>query len=113
MAGGGIVFVLEALQNTIYRTTDMLRIADSHLIVTIPYISTEAEIQHRRDQNRDGDCNHGTGSVCRGGRRAVRPAAIRFVIQSESITFWEFKRRSISDVDLTFLVDKWNTLDRP
>jgi uncharacterized protein involved in exopolysaccharide biosynthesis len=48
MASGGLVFVLEALQNTIYRTTDLLRIADSHLIVPIPYISTEAEVQRRR-----------------------------------------------------------------
>jgi uncharacterized protein involved in exopolysaccharide biosynthesis len=48
MAGGGLVFMLEALQNTIYRTTDLFRIADSHLIVAIPYISTEAEIQRRR-----------------------------------------------------------------
>lgn len=48
MAGGGLVFVLEALQRTIYRTADILRIADSHLVIAIPYISTDAELQRRR-----------------------------------------------------------------
>ena len=47
-AGGGVVFLLEALQSTIYRTSDLLRIADSHLVVTLPYITTEAETQRRK-----------------------------------------------------------------
>jgi uncharacterized protein involved in exopolysaccharide biosynthesis len=47
-AGGGLVVVLELLQSTIYRTADILRVADSHLVVTIPYIATDAELQRRR-----------------------------------------------------------------
>jgi len=47
-AGGGLVVLLEALQTTIYRTSDLLRIADSHIVVTLPYIATEAETQRRK-----------------------------------------------------------------
>jgi hypothetical protein len=47
-AGGGLVVLLEALQSTIYRTSDLLRIADSHIVVTLPYIATETETQRRK-----------------------------------------------------------------
>jgi capsular polysaccharide biosynthesis protein len=47
-AGGGLVFLLEFLQSTIYRTSDLLRIADSHLVVVLPYVTTEGETQRRK-----------------------------------------------------------------
>jgi uncharacterized protein involved in exopolysaccharide biosynthesis len=48
MSGGGTVFMLEALQNPIRQRADILKIADSHLIVTIPYITTNAELARRK-----------------------------------------------------------------
>jgi hypothetical protein len=48
MAGGGLVFLLEMSQSTIHRSADILRFADSHLVVTIPYISTKSELQRKR-----------------------------------------------------------------
>jgi uncharacterized protein involved in exopolysaccharide biosynthesis len=47
-AGGGLVFLLEFMQSTIYRTSDLLRVADSHLVVVLPYVTTEAETQRRK-----------------------------------------------------------------
>jgi capsular polysaccharide biosynthesis protein len=47
-AGGGLVVLLEALQSTIFRTADILRVVDSHLLVTIPYITTKSELAAQR-----------------------------------------------------------------
>ena len=42
-AGGGLVFALEMFDGTIRRNADIAKLIDSHLIVSIPYISTKAE----------------------------------------------------------------------
>ena len=47
-AGGGLVVALEMLQSTIYRAADILRVTNSSLLVTIPYIATKDEVLRRR-----------------------------------------------------------------
>jgi uncharacterized protein involved in exopolysaccharide biosynthesis len=42
-AGGGLVFAFEMFDGTIRRNADVAKLVDSHLIVSIPYISTKAE----------------------------------------------------------------------
>jgi hypothetical protein len=43
MAGGGMVFAAETLNQSIRKSTDLYSIFDSHLLVSIPYISTHEE----------------------------------------------------------------------
>src|SRR5262245_10987905 len=50
MAGFGGVFAVELFDRTIRGSRDLASIADSHLIVTIPYISTRAELGRRRSK---------------------------------------------------------------
>ena len=48
-AGAGLVFLLEMLDMTIRRSTDIYSIVDSQLVVAIPYITTKSEqIQSKR-----------------------------------------------------------------
>ncbi|HEY1362520.1 MAG TPA: sugar transporter [Xanthobacteraceae bacterium] len=47
-AGIGCVVAIESLDRTIRRSQDLFRLADSHMIVTIPYIATKAEAARRR-----------------------------------------------------------------
>ena len=49
MAAGGFVSAAEALNPAIRRTTDLFSIVDSHLIVSIPYISKLGEVRRRRN----------------------------------------------------------------
>ena len=49
MAGGGLVFALEMFDKTIRSSGDLYKIVDRHLVVAIPYISTNAEV--RRNKN--------------------------------------------------------------
>jgi len=48
MAGGGLVFAAEALNQSIRRSTDLFSLVDSHLVVSIPYISTHNEMLRRK-----------------------------------------------------------------
>jgi hypothetical protein len=36
------------LDKTVYRSSDVLRLVDSHLVVTVPYITTPREIVRQR-----------------------------------------------------------------
>jgi uncharacterized protein involved in exopolysaccharide biosynthesis len=42
-AGGGLAFAFEMFDDTIRRNADIAKLIDSHLIVSIPFISTKAE----------------------------------------------------------------------
>ena len=48
MAGGGLVFAAESLNPAIRRSSDLYSIIDSHLIVSIPYITTQAELSRKK-----------------------------------------------------------------
>jgi uncharacterized protein involved in exopolysaccharide biosynthesis len=48
IASGGLVFAAEALNPAIRRSTDLFSFVDSHLIVSIPYITTFQEIRRRK-----------------------------------------------------------------
>lgn len=50
MAGGGAVFAAETLNQAIRRKTDLFALVDSHLIVSIPYISTHRELRRKRNK---------------------------------------------------------------
>jgi len=47
-ASGGLVFAAELLNPAIRRTSDLFAIIDSHLIVSIPYVTTEGELRSRK-----------------------------------------------------------------
>ena len=47
MAGGGLAFGMEMLNQSIHRKSDLFSLVDSHLIVSIPYISTRRELQRK------------------------------------------------------------------
>jgi len=48
MAGTGLTFVAETLDKGIRRTSDILGIVDSQLVISIPYIVTVAELRRRK-----------------------------------------------------------------
>jgi uncharacterized protein involved in exopolysaccharide biosynthesis len=48
MAGGGLVFAAEMLNPAIRRSTDLFSVIDSHLVVSIPYISTIGEVRRKK-----------------------------------------------------------------
>ena len=48
MAGSGLVFAAESLNPAIRRSSDLYSIIDSQLIVSIPYISTQGELQRQK-----------------------------------------------------------------
>jgi uncharacterized protein involved in exopolysaccharide biosynthesis len=50
VAGFGGVFAVELFDRTIRGTRDLANVADSHLIVTIPYISTRAELGRKKSR---------------------------------------------------------------
>jgi protein tyrosine kinase modulator len=50
MAGGGLAFGAEMLDQSVYRSSDLFSLVDGHLVVAIPYIATAAEL--RRKKNR-------------------------------------------------------------
>jgi hypothetical protein len=50
MAGFGGVFAVETLDRTIRGNRDLERVADGHLIVAIPYISTKAELVRKKSR---------------------------------------------------------------
>jgi uncharacterized protein involved in exopolysaccharide biosynthesis len=50
MVGGGLAFAAEMLNQSIYRSTDLFSLVDSHLVVSIPYISTPAEVRRKKDK---------------------------------------------------------------
>jgi hypothetical protein len=47
-AGGGLVFLLEMADKGIRRSSDIFSIVDSRLVVSVPYITTRAELRRRR-----------------------------------------------------------------
>jgi hypothetical protein len=50
MAGVGGVFAVETLDKTIRGSRDLERVADGHLIVALPYISTKAELIRKKSR---------------------------------------------------------------
>ena len=48
MAGGGLAFSAEMLDQSIYRSADLSSLTDSHLVVSIPYIFTQAEVRRKK-----------------------------------------------------------------
>src|SRR5262245_6141205 len=50
MAGVGGVFAVETFDRTIRGSRDLLNIADGHLVVAIPYISTRAELLRKKSR---------------------------------------------------------------
>ena len=48
MVGGGLAVATEMLNQSIRRSTDLFSLVDSHLVVTIPYISTHSELVRRK-----------------------------------------------------------------
>jgi protein tyrosine kinase modulator len=48
MASGGLVFASESLNPAIRHTSDLFSVVDSHLIVSIPYISKLGEVRRRK-----------------------------------------------------------------
>jgi uncharacterized protein involved in exopolysaccharide biosynthesis len=50
MAGVGGVFAVETLDKTIRGSRDLERVADGHLIVALPYISTKAELVRKKSR---------------------------------------------------------------
>src|SRR5262249_31139593 len=48
MAGFGAIFAVESFDRTIRGSRDLLRVADGHLLVTIPYIATRAELVRKK-----------------------------------------------------------------
>jgi len=51
MAGAGLVVGAEKLDQSIYRRADLASLVESHLIVSVPYISTIAETRHKKIRN--------------------------------------------------------------
>ena len=47
-AGGGLVFLLEMLDGTIRSNADIAKLIDSHLIVSIPFITTKADLVRQK-----------------------------------------------------------------
>jgi uncharacterized protein involved in exopolysaccharide biosynthesis len=47
-AGGGLVFLLEMMDKSIRRASDLYKVVDNRLIVTIPYITTGSELRQRK-----------------------------------------------------------------
>ena len=47
-APGGLVFLLEMLDGTIRRNADLAKLIDSQLIVSIPFITTKADLFAKR-----------------------------------------------------------------
>jgi uncharacterized protein involved in exopolysaccharide biosynthesis len=47
-AGGGLVFLLELADKGIRRSSDIFGIVDSRLVIAIPYITTQAELQRQK-----------------------------------------------------------------
>jgi len=50
MMGGGIALAAEVFNPAIRRSTDLYSIIDSHLVVSIPYITTQGELQRKRQK---------------------------------------------------------------
>jgi capsular polysaccharide biosynthesis protein len=48
MAGGGLAFGTEMLDQSVRRKSDLFSIIDSHLVVSIPYITTAAEVRWKK-----------------------------------------------------------------
>ena len=48
MAGGGAMLAVEAFDKSIRRSSDLLSVADGHIIVALPYISTKAELLRKK-----------------------------------------------------------------
>ena len=50
MAGGGLAFAGEFFNQSIYRNTDLFSLVDGHLVVSIPYISTQRELKRKKNK---------------------------------------------------------------
>ena len=52
MAGGGLVFAAEMLNQSIRRSADLFSLIDRQLVVSIPYISTREEMQRKKKKTK-------------------------------------------------------------
>ena len=52
MAGGGMVFAVEMLNQSIRRSADLFSLIDRQLIVSIPYIATRQEMQRKKKKTK-------------------------------------------------------------
>jgi uncharacterized protein involved in exopolysaccharide biosynthesis len=48
MLGGGIASVAELFDRAIRRSSDLYNVVDSELVMSVPYIYTQSEVQHRK-----------------------------------------------------------------
>jgi uncharacterized protein involved in exopolysaccharide biosynthesis len=48
MLGGGIAVVAELFDRAIRRSSDLYNVVDSELVMSVPYIYTQSELQHRK-----------------------------------------------------------------
>jgi uncharacterized protein involved in exopolysaccharide biosynthesis len=48
LSGGGLVFAVEMLNQSIHRSSDLYSVIDSSLVVSIPYIATERELRQKK-----------------------------------------------------------------
>ena len=48
MAGGGLAFAAEMMDQSVRRSSDLFSMIDSHLVVSIPYITTTAELRGKK-----------------------------------------------------------------
>jgi uncharacterized protein involved in exopolysaccharide biosynthesis len=48
MLGGGIAVVAELLDRAVRRTSDLYSVVDSQLVISVPYIYTQSELQRRK-----------------------------------------------------------------
>ena len=51
-AGGGLVFLLEMMDKSIRRASDLYKIVDNRLVVAIPYITTRSELRAQKRKTR-------------------------------------------------------------
>jgi uncharacterized protein involved in exopolysaccharide biosynthesis len=50
MLGGGIAVVAELFDRAIRRSSDLYNVVDSELVMSVPYIYTKSELQHRKQR---------------------------------------------------------------
>ena len=57
MLGGGIAVVAELLDRAVRRTSDLYSVVDSQLVISVPYIYTQSELQRRKKKVLAGSRN--------------------------------------------------------
>ena len=57
MLGGGIAVVAELLDRAVRRSSDLYSVVDSELVISVPYIYTQSELQRRKKKVLAGSRN--------------------------------------------------------